>query len=138
MYSIAKDTNQEYIDLNHSLTRLLNGPASKMPWKTLAPTLTSQPIIFMRQLDQKGIMKYKKLTGKDVMRLTGWATKFWIPPASFPEPLLHSLAGNAFSAFAAAPCVIALVATSTFQGPSATDSASGDATSMDGESGTDV
>ena len=111
----------EFCDINNSFSRLLGVGGSKSefnvdqldpasyPWKQQVPTMTSLSAILMRW-SPEGVASHvlRLLTGKEMMALAGWSKTMWSASMQHEveDSVYVSLAGNAFSAFAAAPMVI--------------------------------
>ena len=105
----------EFMDMNMSLKRLVDWIASKPdfvrnPWKRHIPTLTGSCNILMRKTKGGQVEQLRALEGVELMALIGWHPSFWCSLADeafLSHELLTSLSGNALSAFAAGPMIVA-------------------------------
>ena len=118
----------EFIELNHSLGKLVNYSADstfadlKNPWRQFPNTITSGSKVAVRILRPGGSSEMRPLESCEVLALIGWSFNFFMPGRDVPHHALAvSLAGNAFSAYACLPAALALLLAggmpSTVDGP---------------------
>jgi hypothetical protein len=107
----------EFYDSNFSLNFVLKnfvfGSDSEnthaSPWKEACPTLTGSMRVVVRYRLPDGSVVVRNVAGFEAMQLIGWDLSFWKKNASgvlCKNSLQLSLAGNAFSAFAALPVLL--------------------------------
>ena len=99
----------EWLDVNESLTRLI-GPKMQNPWRRQLGTMTCMAKFIFRYF-QEGRVHVRQLAGIEAMHIIGFDTSM-MPGASDYMPgdaSLMKMAGNAFSGFAAGPCLLSLV-----------------------------
>ena len=120
---------EEFLDANFSISRLFG--SGRNPW--LGPLIftftgTSVPVMRRREIDIHGdpTVKIKALTGKEMLQVTGWDISQWQPSAltACANSIERSLAGNAWSAFACAPLMAAVISVLGFADGSPAASAS--------------
>jgi hypothetical protein len=100
-------------DANLGISRLLGDKGTRNPWKSVLPTMVGSSKFVIRIVDATGLLTIRQLTGVEAMRCIGWDICDWKEDplrAGHPDSLLRNLAGNAFSAFAVAPLIAAVVA----------------------------
>ena len=110
-----------FFDCNHAAYRVLKPDDQskdqelnvklRNPWRVHVPTLTCLSSIAMRTLLPEKTVTITRLHSLEVMQLIGWDKTMYRAGAPWdhatPE-LLADMAGNAWSAFAIAPVMIAL------------------------------
>ena len=105
----------QFVDLNKSLERLIGfPPASEIrdPWRRALPTITSNSKMILRDAKQDGGISIRCVHPVELMRVVGWDLSHWHTEFEAMDhglrgETLISLAGNAFSAFALAPLLVA-------------------------------
>ena len=105
----------EFCDINMSLMRMIHEECDpRNPWGTAIPTLISHSSILMRWVPPGATgHSYRMLHGLELMHIIGWNDKWWSQGTvleALDPALLTSLAGNAFSAYAVGPALIAALA----------------------------
>ena len=122
----------EFLDCNFSLLRLApDGIRSSSPWRRdMMSTMTGSRQYIVRWAEvtkdgrdlQRGTIEsacaparqevfIRQLAGLELMALMGYATEYTCPMNMPGHKLATSFAGNAFSAFAILPAIIAVMAT---------------------------
>ena len=112
-FPLTVDNEWQFIEANSSLERNLRyppaaGKAISSPWTTTCRTFTSLSKVVIRKRDADGKITIRQLHPIEQMRMIGWDLGHWrrgpqLWSSSVDPPLLGSLAGNAFSAFAFTP-----------------------------------
>jgi len=100
---------REFCDVGQGMKRLLRCLPDQdkewaNPWQERMPTITGHALMAMRTTSVGGSIEVRVVEGFELMAVAGWDMSFYQQQACVPHgAVLTSLAGNAFSAFAAGP-----------------------------------
>ncbi|CAK0866664.1 unnamed protein product [Prorocentrum cordatum] len=109
-FPMAEGSPPEFMDvIMPSLGRIFKGEDFAAPWRTQMQTITAaaRPVV---RFFWKGEVYVRPVGGAECMAIIGWDYSFWNDPDAYKyeDPLLVSLAGSAFSGFAAPPMLMCL------------------------------
>ena len=103
----------QFLDVHMSLPFLVNTENRTSPWKTVLGCLAGSTRIWMRLASLEDVLEHRLITGTEAMQFIGWDVSFFktmpMPGNRSEQDLLMSMAGNAYSGFALAPALMALL-----------------------------
>lgn len=114
----------DFVDVGQSISRLLKAKPDQHtgwhnPWARQMPTITAHAFLVVRTAKREGAsepitVQLRAIEGYELMAVSGWDPSFYSSAELPGSWALTSLAGNAFSAFAAGPVALLGIASSPF------------------------
>lgn len=102
------EADWEFLDSNAGLSRLVGPAGAQRPWSKAIPTLTGAARIVARRC-RGGTVEVRQLDGIELLQLIGFSLAD-LNTSNITHDCATSMAGNAFSAFAIGPVMLAAFA----------------------------